>query len=53
MEKMLSQEMVHASLPDDKLGKDIQSDLAPNRWSQRMKVVLQKCNFSGKERKTC
>ena len=47
---MLSQEI---KLPNDRVAKDIKSDLDPKRWSHRMKVVLQKCNFSGKERKTC
>ena len=31
----------------------MQSDLAPERWGSRMSKVVQNCNFSGKERKTC
>jgi len=29
------------------------SELAPRSWHKRMSKVVQNCNFSGKERKTC
>ena len=30
-----------------------ESELAPKNWHKRMRKVVQNCNFSGKERKTC
>lgn len=59
-EKILSQDIPQrekadqAQKTDDKDNKEDQvSDLLPSRWSERMKIVLSKCNFSGKEKKVC
>ena len=59
-EKILSQDVPQrekadqAQKTDDKDNKEDQvSDLLPSRWSERMKIVLSKCNFSGKEKKVC